>query len=85
MTDEEETAYIDGQRAAWRQVAYTAFRELGIDDPLGHAAHLATEHAELRRLLRELWDEYAGGTPWPGDDVALTSILSRLSDYLLEE
>lgn len=82
-----EDAYLDGRAAAWRDIIAIGLSRLRVEagrDVLARIARLELEHAELRRVLRELWDEYVT-EPWPGDDAALDSILSRFADYLLEE
>ena len=83
IADRVDDAFVDGQRAAWIEIVRAGLRYLNTDDPLVVAARREIDHAELRRVLRELWDEIAT-EPWPGDDALLSSILERFSDYLLE-
>ena len=65
MTEKEEIAYVEGNRAAWRRILSTALRELGYDSPDAKAVSWVTEREaaiqSLRSLCREKgdndWDE----------------------------
>lgn len=65
MIPKEETAYMQGHRAAWQQVLNEALRQLGYDSPESNAARWASEREaaiqSLRARCREKgdndWDE----------------------------
>lgn len=81
MTDSEETAYLQGQRAAWLSVLRKALHELGYDDAKVKAYGWIVEREEAVQKLRELCREH-GDNEWP-DDLYLADIIeNHLADYL---
>lgn len=76
-----DEGYEAGKKAAYGSMLNLAFRELGIDDPKGHAALLQAELMEARLKAKELWGIVIGeDAPYPGDNTYLADVLNRIAD-----
>lgn len=81
MTDSEETAYLQGQRAAWLSVLRKALHELDYDYSVGPDHYWIVEREEAIQKLRELCRKH-GDNDWP-DGLSLADIIeNHLADYL---
>lgn len=85
MTDGEESAYIQGERAALTRIMKTCAVELiGTDDPLAKVGHLVAEREAALAVLRRLCGEH-GDLDW-SEDMHLADIIEKhLGRYLFEE
>ena len=79
MTEKEEQAYMQGQRAAWMTLFNQCLRNLDIDT--AHAQQWFPEREEAIAALRELCREY-GDNDWP-ENLHLADIINKhLGKYL---
>lgn len=76
MTQAEEKAYIEGQRALLRRQLAEIMRELGHDQP--EVASLVKEREDTIAALRRLCGE-RGDNDWP-DDLYLADIIEKHLD-----
>lgn len=74
MTDDEERAYIEGGRAAWRSMLSRCLSELGYGDETRQAAAVA-QLEEARAALRRVCEDH-GDNDWP-DELHLADVIEK--------
>lgn len=75
MTEQEEKAYLRGERAALVRIMTECARQLGYEDPLAKAAALIEEREQAKAKLREVCEEF--GDPDFEDDLHLADIIDN--------
>jgi hypothetical protein len=84
MTEQEENAYLRGERAALVRIMTECARQLGYEDPLAKAAFLIEQIESAKAKLREACEEF--GDPDFEDDLHLADIIdNHLLDHLRSE
>lgn len=78
MTDDEEKAWVEGERAALRRIMLDCARQLGAGDRDADNARMLAERVELRSALIELIEEYGGETADIPPNLYLPDIVKRL-------
>jgi predicted secreted protein len=83
MNPAEETAYLQGHRAVWKNILCQALRELGYDDPAAQAARWIPEREAAIQSLRSLC-RAKGDNDWD-ETLHLQDIIEKhLADHLLK-
>jgi len=81
MTENEETAYAQGSKAAWNVMLRTCLRELGGDEsPELMAGRLLAERTEAIATLRSIAEDGGGDTDW-SDDLHLADIIEKHMNF----
>jgi hypothetical protein len=75
MTDAEEAAYTEGQKAIWRNLIAQALRELGRDSPEWTSHRWVVEREETVAALRRACRDQ-GDNDWP-DDLHLVDVIEK--------
>jgi hypothetical protein len=75
MTLEEEAAYVQGSRTAWRSILGEALMHLGIDDPEAAKARWIIERIDAIEALREMCKK-RGDNDW-SDNLYLADIINK--------
>jgi hypothetical protein len=76
-----ERGFVAGQRHVYQTLLEECARGLGVDSPLGRAAHSIVELEETRAALREICERH-GDTDWPNDLYLPDVIRKHLAPYL---
>lgn len=83
MNEQEEKAYIEGQRSAWVSLLRMALKELGYESPESQQSRWVLEReaaiAQLRITCRDF-----GDNDWP-DDLHLADVIDKHLDRRLHE
>ena len=70
-----ETAYIEGNKAAWLRMLKTALQELGGESSEAANARWVAERAEVVAMLRTVCDVH-GDNDWP-DKLHLADVIDK--------
>lgn len=81
MDENEETAYIRGERAAWRSMLQACLRNLGYDNPETQRASWILEREDLIARLRDLCSAF-GDNDWDEESHLGDVIEKHLGNYL---
>lgn len=71
----DETSYVEGARAVWRQILQQAMRELGRDAPEWNVARLLAEREEAVSKLRQVCAAH-GDNDWP-EELHLGDVIEK--------